>query len=79
MNPASTASQQRFIQLFQRVANNPANLRTDAVSAGIITQDAAAAGVRAYTWVANSGRQVWVTVRGNEILNAGVNAAGAIR
>jgi len=78
MTPASPGSQARFARLFENVASNPTNLRADAVQAGIITQDAANAGVRAFTWIANGG-QVWVTVRDGVIQNAGVNSLGAFR
>jgi len=79
VNPASAGSQARFAQLFENVASNPANLRPDAVQAGIITRDAANAGVRAFTQLAKSGEQIWVTVRNGLIQNAGVNPVGAVR
>lgn len=78
VNPRSVDSQARFIRLFEQVASNMANLRGDAVEAGIITQDAAAAGVQAFTWTGNTG-QIWVTVRDGLILNAGVNPLGGLR
>ena len=58
---------------------SPALLRTDAVAAGIITEEAANAEVQAFTWTAENGEQVWVTVLNGEIQNAGVNAVGALR
>jgi RHS repeat-associated protein len=79
VNPASAGSQARFARLFESVGSNPANLRPDAVQAGIITQDAANAGVQAFTQVAKSGEQIWVTVRNGLIQNAGVNPVGALR
>jgi RHS repeat-associated protein len=79
VNPASAGSQARFARLFEQVASNPANLRSDAVAAQIITQDAANAGVQAFTAVAKNGDQIWVVVRNGEIQNAGVNLAGALR
>lgn len=78
VNPASAGSQARFARLFESVASNPANLRADAVQAGLINQQAAEAGVQAFTWTGRSG-QVWVTVRNGLILNAGVNPVGAFR
>ena len=79
MNPASAGSQARFARLFENVASNPANLRADAVGAGIITQEAANNGVQAFTQVANSGEQIWVAARNGIIQNAGVNPIGALR
>ena len=78
-NPASAGSQARFARLFEKVASNPANLRADAVQAGIITQDAAKSGVQAFTQIGKSGEQIWVTVRNGVIQNAGVNPVGALR
>ena len=78
VNLASAGSQARFARLFENVASNPANLRADAVQAGLITQQAAEAGLQAFTWTGRSG-QVWVTVRNGVIQNAGVNPLGALR
>ena len=79
VNPGSAASQARYARLFERVASDPRNFRQDGVSAGVITQHAWDAGVRAFTWTSRSGRQVWVAVRGGIIQDAGVNPIGAIR
>lgn len=78
VNPTSMASRARFGNLFERVASNPSNLRSDAVTKGIITAQAARAGVDAYTWSGRTG-QVWVTVRNGTIENAGVNPVGSFR
>ena len=79
VNPSTLASQGRFARLFEQVGSNTANLRTDAVAAGLTTSQGAAAGVSAYTQVFRNGEQVWALVRNNKIINAGVNAAGSIR
>jgi hypothetical protein len=78
VNPASAASQGRFARLFEQVASNPANLRADAVQAGLLTQQAAEAGVQAFTWTGRTS-QVWVTIRNGVVQNAGVNPLGAFR
>lgn len=78
VNPQTLASQARFLRLFAQVASSPQNLRPDAVQVGIITQDAANAGVQAFTWNGITG-QVWVTVRNGVIQNAGVNRIGSFR
>ena len=79
VNPVTAASRLRYVRMFENVASNPANYRADAASVGLITQDAAAAGVSAYTVTARNGYQIWVTVRKGEVMNAGVNAAGSAR
>jgi len=79
VNPSTLASQGRFARLFEQVGSNPANLRTDAVAAGLTPPQGAAAGINAFTQVFSNGKQIWVLVRNNTIINAGVNAAGAIR
>ena len=79
VNPSALTSQRRFARLFEQVSFNPANLRNDAVAVGLTPPQGAAAGINAFTQVFSSGKQVWVLVRGNMIINAGVNAAGAIR
>lgn len=55
VNPASTGSHSRFARLFEDVASVRTNLRADAVRAGILAQDAANAGVQAFTWVRRRG------------------------
>jgi RHS repeat-associated protein len=79
VNPASANWRARYIREFEQVASNPANMRADAVQRGIITQQAADAGVQAFTQTTSRGRQVWVTVRNGIIQNAGVNRGAAIR
>lgn len=79
VNPATKAEQQAYIREFQDVASNPANARPDAVQAGLITQHAADAGASGFTQINANGTQTWVIVRGDTIINAGINPAGAIR
>lgn len=59
VNPATAASQGRFMSMFENTAANSANLRNDAVQAGILTQQAANAGVQAFTQTMKNGEQVW--------------------
>lgn len=73
--PATAASQARFVQLFQSVASNPANLNMNVVK----SQLAIDMGVQGFSQTFRNGQQVWVTVRNGEIIDAGVNAAGAVR
>jgi len=79
LNPVTDASKARMAALFERVASNPGNLRPDAVKAGIISEEAAGAGVQAFTAIARNGEQVWVAVRNGTIVNAGINAADKVR
>ncbi|HGM6732422.1 TPA: hypothetical protein ACKQBZ_003532 [Stenotrophomonas maltophilia] len=79
VNPVAAASRLRYARIFENVASNPANYWVDAAAAGIITQDAAAAGISAYTVTAKNRSQIWVSVRKGEVVNAGVNAAGSAR
>ncbi|WP_309893694.1 SpvB/TcaC N-terminal domain-containing protein [Archangium sp.] len=79
VNPKDPQKMQEFIQLFQNVAGNKANLRTDAVQAGLITKDAAKAGVEVFTQTLKDGKQAWVTIRNGIIQNAGINPTGALR
>jgi len=78
VNPSTAASQARYLELFQKVASNPANLRVDAATVGLIPQQAAKAGVRVYTQTFSQG-QVWVFIRNGQIINGGVNPINFVR
>src|SRR5262245_3090091 len=54
VNPATAASQARYMELFESVAANPANLRTNFP----LPTPAANAGVQAFTRVFRNGNQV---------------------
>lgn len=73
VNPGTLTSQSRYLNLFENVANNTDNLRANAVSAGLIPQVAADAGVQVYTQTFKNG-QVWVFVKDGRIHDAGVNS-----
>lgn len=79
VNPTDPALRQKYIDLFESVGSNPANLRSDAVNVNLMTSDAARNGVQGFTQVLETGEQIWVTVRGGKIQNAGVNLPGAHR
>jgi len=78
VNPPTSEGKANYARLFERVASDPANLRMDAVGVGLISQEAANAGVQAFTWAGPDG-QIWVTVRNDLIQNAGLNLPGAFR
>jgi RHS repeat-associated protein len=75
VNPVTLASKTRYLNLFGRVASDPANLRTGFNLSG----PALGAGISVYTKVFRNGKQVWVYVRNDRIVNAGVNLPGAHR
>ncbi|WP_029215379.1 RHS repeat-associated core domain-containing protein [Kallotenue papyrolyticum] len=75
VNPSSAASQARFARLFEEVASNPNNLRSNFP----LPQGAVRAGIQVYTQVFRNGEQIWVYVRNGIIQDAGVNPPGAWR
>jgi len=68
VNPATAASQGRYISLFEKVAANPKNFNPN-----ILNPQAAKNGVQAFTQTFRNGRQVWVHTRNGRIFDAGVN------
>ena len=72
VNPKSIASQERYISLFEKVANNPENLISQPVLREFIPIQAYNAGVQVYAQTFNLG-QVWTFVRNGIIYDAGVN------
>ena len=78
-NPSTEASRSRLTRLFEHITSNPANLRPDAVQAGIITEEAADSGVQAFTQTMRNSQQIWVIVRSGRIINAGINEIGEAR
>ncbi|MCE7057732.1 RHS repeat-associated core domain-containing protein [Algoriphagus sp. AGSA1] len=67
VNPSTVTSQNRYISLFEKVANNPANLNQS-----ILAPRAIENGVQGFTQSFNNG-QIWVQVKDGKIFNAGVN------
>ncbi len=67
VNPSTVASQNRYIRLFESVANNPANLNQS-----ILAPRAIENGVQGFTQSFKNG-QIWVQVKDGKIFNAGVN------
>lgn len=75
VNAIDPADQERFANLFERVASSSKNLRSDfPLPAGAIR-----AGIQAFTQRLPSGEQVWVYVRNGIIQDAGINSPGAGR
>ena len=68
VNPVTNASQVRFINLFERVANNPGNLNPNVLSSFQRTNP----GFQGFSQTYRNG-QVWAHVRGVRIFDAGVN------
>jgi hypothetical protein len=68
LNVTSIASQNRYIKLFEKIANNSANLNSK-----ILTADAIANGVKGYTMTFRNGSQIWVMAKDGKIFNAGIN------
>jgi hypothetical protein len=68
VNPSRVASQNRYIKLFESVANNPANLNQ-----GILDAKAIQNGVQGFTQTFQNGKQIWVHTRNGKIFDAGVN------
>lgn len=67
VNPSTVASQNRYIKLFESVANNPANLNQS-----ILAPNAIKNGVQGFTQTFKNG-QIWVHTRNGKIFDAGVN------
>lgn len=67
VNPATSASQGRFVNLFERVGNNPGTLNHNVLLPG-----QASHGVVGYAQTYRGG-QVWIHVHGGRIFDAGVN------
>jgi len=75
VNPATAAEEVRYVQLFTDVTAESKNLvpPANAVARGILPQAAVDNGVVAFVKQLSDGRQVWVQVKGGEIINAGIN------
>lgn len=67
VNPSTVASQNRYIKLFESVANNPSNLNQN-----ILAPNAIKNGVQGFTQTFKNG-QIWVHTRNGKIFDAGVN------
>jgi len=68
VNPATAASQSRYLNLFEKVANNSKNLNQS-----ILKPSAIKNGVQGYTQTFRNGQQVRVHSRNGRIFDAGVN------
>ncbi|MGN7787362.1 FG-GAP-like repeat-containing protein [Niabella sp. 22666] len=69
VNPSTVTSQGRYINLFEKVANNSANLNPN-----ILTNfQRTAGGFQGFSQTFRNGSQVWTQTLNGKIINAGVN------
>jgi len=68
VNPTTVASKNRYLKIFEHVANNPQNLNMKTLKPSAIEN-----GVTGYTQTFRNGKQVWVHGRNGRIFDAGVN------
>ncbi|MDY3548700.1 hypothetical protein PG291_08805 [Riemerella anatipestifer] len=69
VNPATTTSKNRYIKLFENVANNPKNINPKVLSDFQRNNR----GFQGYSKVYRNGKQVWIQTNNRKIINAGVN------
>jgi hypothetical protein len=69
VNPSTIASQNRYIQLFENVANNIKNLNPNVLS----NFQRAAGNFQGFSQTFRNGQQIWVEVLDGKIINAGIN------
>lgn len=69
VNPSTQSSQNRYIQLFENVANNSGSLNPNVLTNYQRTME----GFKGFSQIFRNGKQVWVQTRNGIIENAGVN------
>lgn len=69
VNPSTVTSQGRYINLFEKVANNPANLNPNVLT----NFQRTSGGFHGYSQTFRNGKQVWSQTLNGKIINAGVN------
>ena len=69
VNPGTITSQNRYLNLFEKVGNNSQNINSNVLSAF----QKEAGGFQGYSKTFRNGKQVWTQVRNGKIVNAGVN------
>jgi RHS repeat-associated protein len=69
VNPSSIDSQNRYIKLFEDVANNPANFNSNVLSPAQRTIE----GIEGFSKTFRNGQQIWVQTRNGKIFDAGIN------
>ena len=69
VNPSTVTSQNRYISLFENVANNPLNLNPNVLT----NFQREAANFQGYSQIFRNGKQVWTQTFNGKIINAGIN------
>jgi hypothetical protein len=69
VNPTTAASKNRYIDLFEEVANNSKNLNPNVLS----NYQRTVGGFEGYSRIFRNGKQIWVHSRNGRIFDAGVN------
>ena len=69
VNPSTVTSQGRYIKLFEKVANNSANLNPNVLT----NFQRTAGGFQGFSQTFRNGKQIWTHTLNGKIINAGVN------
>ncbi|XTB52970.1 hypothetical protein LDK11_12260 [Fusobacterium nucleatum] len=69
VNPTTPTSQERYINLFEKIGNDPSNINPNILS----TFQQQNKDFQGYSKTFRNGKQVWVQTINGKIINAGVN------